>query len=78
MQSREPNTRNDWTDRSRSDPSVTLLELLAYVLDELSYRQDRVAEEAYLRKRRRYALFLGSLALLLFLRWRTTDRKDDD
>jgi hypothetical protein len=37
-----------WTERSGADVGVTLVELLAYAADQLSYRQDTVANEAYL------------------------------
>ena len=37
-----------WTERVPADLGVTLVELLAYVADRLSYRQDAVATEAYL------------------------------
>ncbi|MGR0319590.1 putative baseplate assembly protein [Agromyces sp. ZXT2-3] len=37
-----------WTERSSADAGVALVELLAYAADELSYRQDAVATEAYL------------------------------
>jgi hypothetical protein len=37
-----------WRERSSADVGVALVELLAYVADELSYRQDAVATEAYL------------------------------
>ncbi len=37
-----------WTERAAADVGVTLVEMLAYVADELSYRQDAVATEAYL------------------------------
>ncbi|KJL41957.1 putative baseplate assembly protein [Microbacterium trichothecenolyticum] len=37
-----------WTERSSADIGVMLVELLAYAADELSYRQDAVATEAYL------------------------------
>jgi baseplate J-like protein len=37
-----------WTERSAADLGVTLAELIAYVGDHLSYRQDAVATEAYL------------------------------
>lgn len=43
----------DWTERSAADVGVTLVELLAYIGDELSYRQDAVATEAYLATARR-------------------------
>lgn len=38
----------NWTDTSEADIGVTLIELLAYAADELSYRQDAAATEAYL------------------------------
>lgn len=37
-----------WTERSAADLGVTLVELLAYAVDNLSYRQDAIANEAYL------------------------------
>jgi len=43
----------DWTERAPADVGVALVELLAYVADELSYRQDAVATEAYLATARR-------------------------
>jgi predicted phage baseplate assembly protein len=42
-----------WTERHAADLLVTLVELLAYVGDDLSYYQDAVATEAYLRTARR-------------------------
>ncbi len=38
----------EWTDRNAADPGVTLVEVLAYAGDHLSYHQDAVATEAYL------------------------------
>ncbi|MFE4748968.1 putative baseplate assembly protein [Streptomyces mirabilis] len=43
----------DWTERHVPDLGVTLVELLAYVGDHLSYHQDAVATEAYLGTARR-------------------------
>lgn len=37
-----------WRERSAADIGVTLVELLAYVADHLSYRQDAITTEAYL------------------------------
>jgi hypothetical protein len=37
-----------WTERSAADIGTTLVELLAYAADNLSYRQDAIANEAYL------------------------------
>jgi hypothetical protein len=42
-----------WTERSAADIGVTLVELLAYAADNLSYRQDAVANEAYLNTARK-------------------------
>jgi hypothetical protein len=42
-----------WAERSTPDVGIALVELLAYVADELSYRQDAVATEAYLQTARR-------------------------
>lgn len=38
----------DWTERNPADVGITLVELLAYAADQLSYYQDVVANEAYL------------------------------
>lgn len=38
----------DWRERSPADIGVALVEILAYIADHLSYRQDAVATEAYL------------------------------
>jgi len=43
---------SDWTDHNVHDPGITLLELLAYLGDQLSRYQDQVAHEAYARRRR--------------------------
>ena len=37
-----------WQERNAADPGIMLIELLAYVGDYLSYRQDAIATEAYL------------------------------
>ncbi|MEV0898908.1 putative baseplate assembly protein [Actinoplanes sp. NPDC049802] len=37
-----------WVERSPADLGVTLVELLAYTADQISYQQDAVATEAYL------------------------------
>ncbi|MEP6811422.1 MAG: putative baseplate assembly protein [Actinomycetota bacterium] len=44
-----------WTERTPADAGIALVELLAYIGDELSYRQDAVAAEAYLGTARRRA-----------------------
>jgi hypothetical protein len=43
----------DWTERHAADFGVSLVELLAYVGDQLSYAQDAIATEAYLATARR-------------------------
>ena len=43
----------DWRERSVADLGVTLAELIAYASDQLSYRQDAIATEAYLDTARR-------------------------
>jgi hypothetical protein len=42
-----------WTERNAADLGIALIESLAYVGDYLSYEQDAVATEAYLRTARR-------------------------
>src|SRR6185436_12156194 len=41
-----------WNERNPADVGVALVEMLAYVADHLSYQQDAVATEAYLRTAR--------------------------
>ena len=48
-----PSRIPQWTDRHEADLGVTLLELLAYVGDQLSYYQDAVANEEFLETARR-------------------------
>ena len=43
----------EWTERSPADLGVTLVEILAYAADRLSYYQDAVSTEAYLGTARR-------------------------
>jgi hypothetical protein len=43
----------DWKERNAADLQIALIELLAYVGDHLSYYQDAVATEAYIRTARR-------------------------
>ena len=39
----------EWTDHNVSDPGVTLIETFASMVDQLSYRLNRVPERNYLR-----------------------------
>ncbi len=41
-----------WKDRSEADMGIMLIELFSYIADELSYFQDRVSNEAFLRTAR--------------------------
>lgn len=45
-------TMPDWTEQHEPDIWITLVELLAYIGDDLSYYQDAVATEAYLQTAR--------------------------
>jgi hypothetical protein len=42
-----------WSERSAADVGVALVEMLAYAADNLSYRQDAIASEAYLATARK-------------------------
>ncbi len=42
-----------WRESNAADPGIMLVELLAYVSDYLSYRQDAIATEAYLETARK-------------------------
>jgi hypothetical protein len=66
-----------WTDFNESDPGVALLELLAYLADALASYQDAIAAEQRLR-RRLYALAVGTLALALFVWWRSRNGTNDE
>jgi hypothetical protein len=48
-------TMPGWKERNPSDLAITIIELLAYAADHLSYYQDAVATEAYLGTARRRA-----------------------
>jgi hypothetical protein len=56
---------DDWSDRRVHDPGITLLELLAYVTDQLSAYADQVAAEARMQTRRRIAIAAGVSILVL-------------
>lgn len=43
----------DWKEQNAADVGITLVEMLAYIADYLSYQQDAVATEAYLGTARR-------------------------
>ncbi len=53
-----------WVDRSEADMGIMLLELFSYVADELSYLQDRVANEAFLSTAKQRSSVKGHLALI--------------
>jgi hypothetical protein len=56
----------DWIDFAQSDPGITILELFAYLAEQLAYRQEQVAAEARLRTRRRYLLGLAAALAAAF------------
>ncbi|MDE1867997.1 MAG: putative baseplate assembly protein, partial [Thaumarchaeota archaeon] len=43
----------EWNYKSDADTRIMLVELFSYIADELSYYQDRVANEAFLRTARK-------------------------
>jgi hypothetical protein len=53
-----------WTERSEADLGIMLLELLAYTADNLSYLQDRVANEAFLMTATQRRSVAGHLRLI--------------
>jgi len=53
MLDRMAQTIPDWRERAAADLGITLVEILAYVGDRISYAQDAVATEAYLLTARR-------------------------
>jgi hypothetical protein len=66
----------DWTNAAESDPGITLLELFAYLAEQLAFRQEQVAAEARLRTRQRYLLTLAAAlaaALVFACRRRRTE-----
>src|SRR5271166_5785350 len=54
----------DWTERSEADLGMMLLELFAYTADNLSYLQDRVANEAFLTTATQRRSVAGHLQLI--------------
>ena len=53
-----------WTERSEADLGIMLLELFAYTADNLSYLQDRVANEAFLMTATQRHSVAGHLQLI--------------
>src|SRR5262245_685617 len=53
-----------WTERSEADIGMMLLELFAYTADQLSYMQDRVANEAFLGTATQRRSVAGHLQLI--------------
>ncbi len=53
-----------WKDRSEADLGIMLIELFSYIADELSYFQDRVANEAFLRTARARSSVSNHLSLI--------------
>jgi hypothetical protein len=59
-----PTRLPDWTERSEADIGMMLLELFAATADNLSYLQDRVANEAFLNSATQRRSVAGHLALI--------------
>jgi hypothetical protein len=59
-----PTRLPDWTERSEADIGIMLLELFAFTADNLSYLQDRVANEAFLGTATQRRSVAGHLALI--------------
>jgi predicted phage baseplate assembly protein len=59
-----PTRLPEWNERNEADVSMALLELLAATGDNLSYLQDRVANEAFLSSARQRRSVQGHLSLL--------------
>lgn len=55
LKSRIPLYCPEWTDHNVSDPGITLIELFAYVAEQLLYRMNRMPQQHYLK----FANFLG-------------------
>src|SRR5215204_5961574 len=53
-----------WKDKSEADMGIMLIELFSYSADELSYFQDRVANEAFLRTARARSSVSNHLSLI--------------
>jgi hypothetical protein len=66
----QPRAAPDWSDERLHDPGITLVELLAYVADQLSSYADQVAADARLKTRRRTAIAAGAGILVLAWRYR--------
>jgi hypothetical protein len=59
-----PTRLPEWTERSEADLGIMLLELFAATADNLSYMQDRVANEAFLSSATQRRSVAGHLALI--------------
>jgi hypothetical protein len=59
-----PTRLPDWTERSEADIGMMLLELFAATADNLSYTQDRIANEAFLATATQRRSVAGHLALI--------------
>jgi hypothetical protein len=53
-----------WKDKSEADMGIMLIELFSYIADELSYFQDRVANEAFLRTAKARSSVSNHLSLI--------------
>jgi hypothetical protein len=69
--------RTDWTDFNVSDPGITLLELFAFLAEQLQYRIEQIAAEERRRSVRRRALVLGAISCALVIAWWKAGGEDD-
>jgi len=58
-----------WTEGNQRDPGIALLELLAYVADSLSYRQDAIQAAEKQRRTVIAALAAGAITGALACAW---------
>lgn len=65
----------EWTDHSPNDPGIVLIELLAEQLDQLSYYNDRVANEVFLPTATKRKSVINHCKLIGYeLRWASAAR----
>jgi len=69
--------RADWTDSNVSDPGITLVELFAFLAEQLRYRVEQIAAEERKRRFRRRALLVGAVTCGLVFAWRKPGSEDD-
>ena len=63
----------EWTDANDPDPGIALVELLGYLGDQLGAYADHVADESWLRSRRRVVIGAAALSAVGLLWWSKRD-----